>query len=79
MAATREFDDLASKEAGEIHKCFAERRLQVSLSQNLTLSCTEDVTEFLGTSLFAFLISFFHSYLSIEEYSNLQPVDFARY
>jgi len=39
MAATREFDDLASKEAGEIHKCFAERRLQVSLSQNLTLSC----------------------------------------
>src|SRR5713101_6729482 len=31
---------LSSKEVGEIHKRFAERRLQVSLFQNLTLSCT---------------------------------------
>ncbi len=32
---------LPSKEAGEIHACFAELRLQVSLSQKLILSCTE--------------------------------------
>jgi len=51
MAATREFDDLASKEAGEIHKCFAERRLQVSLSQNLTISSLGGYGEFHAASL----------------------------